>query len=86
MKTFGIKLIILWLLWAGVGSILAAHIGAPAEKIFDNIRTPLTAGLTALGALMMTTRATWLGRLKESYEAVEHIDNVNELRERGYKV
>jgi hypothetical protein len=86
MKNFNIKVLILWLSMMALGAICSARFGDPAKDAFANLRFPLFTGMLALAGFLFTSRATWLARLRESYEAAEHIDNVKELRDRGVRV
>jgi hypothetical protein len=87
MKAFNFTMVLVWISMAALGVEATLAFGEPSISTFANyLRLPLFTGLMALAGFLFTSRATWLGRLRESYEAAEHVENVQELRRRGKTV
>lgn len=83
MKRFSMIVVVVWIASAILGAILGNFCGQNAVTAFANLRTVLVSGLLALCAVALTLRVTWMPRIKEAYETEEHMENVEELRERG---
>ena len=83
MKRFSMSLVSLWLSFGLLGSVVCEIIGVDSVSVFAGARMPLMAAMFALAGVTVAFRATWMTRLREAYESEDHMENVDELCERG---
>lgn len=81
MRRYLTSMFLLWVLLPLLGAVVCLIIGNEVVGAFGAIRIASMSLLIALGAASFSFRITWLPRLKEAYESVEHMENVSELRE-----